>query len=525
MAPGWLGVMNSRTDILDRVVADLDSVLSGDVLAGLPDAERMDVLRIAGAAFRRVEAVVVETTASADPDFSHSFGCRGQNELLQRALRVDAAGATRVGKVADAVRRDVSPSSGERLPARYPALREAMLDGVVGVAGFLSAITPIDKAAYRFGREMLLEADAALADYARGCRAMERDVETGADDGAVDGDEDLAHSGEEAKAGDDEPAPPATAEDLRQFALVLAMVLDPDGPEPSEQGARHERFVTIGRLKDGLHAIRGNLLPDVAAQLQAIIDAQCNPKTDGPPMPGVHFRPTDDAVPGDPGERDEPGVSGEPESFDRRSAGQKRHDALAAALGIAARHEEMPTLGGASPTLVVHVDARDVAAGTGWARIAGSQAPVGLHVAAHTACTGAIQRVLFDEGRIVGITVTDRVFPVHQRRAILARDKECLIPGCHVPASWCEIHHVIEHARGGPTQTDNGAALCWWHHRSLDTSGWEIRMNHGVPEIRGPAWWDPHGRWRAPRPSIPTRFTRTRPHAHARTHPHAHTRT
>ena len=493
--------MNSRTDILDRVVAELDSVLSGDGLAGLPDAERMDVLRIAGAAFRRIEAVVVETTASADPDFSHSFGCRGQNELLQRVLRVDVAGATRVGKVADAVRRDVSPSSGERLPARYPALREALLDGVVGVAGFLAAITPIDRAAHRFGREILREADAALADYARGCRAAERDVETDADDSDIDA----------APEADDAPA--ATPEDLRQFAQVLAMVLDPDGPEPSEQGARHQRSLTIGRLKDGLHAIRGHLLPDVAAQLQAIIDAQCNPKTDGPPMPGVEFQDSDQP-PGGAARTDEsPGndsAADEPEAFDRRSAGQKRHDALAAALGIAARHEEMPTLGGASPTLVVHVDAKDVAAGTGWARIAGSLAPVGLHVAAHTACAGSIQRVLFDEGRIVGISVTDRVFPVHQRRAILARDKECLIPGCHVPASWCEIHHVVEHARGGPTHTDNGVALCWWHHRSLDTSGWEIRMNAGVPEIRGPAWWDPHGRWRAPRPSIPTRLTHIR---------------
>ena len=480
--------MKSTTEVLDRVVADLGSLLSADVLAGLPDAERMNVLRVAGDAFRRVEAVIVETTASADPDFSHSFGCRGQNELLQRVLRVDVGGATRVGKAADAVRRQISVSSGERLRARYPALREAMLDGVIGVTGLLAAITPIDKAAHRFGRDVLLKADAALADYARGGRDT------------ADGDEDVAGTDE------GEAAPPATPEDLRQFAQVLAMVLDPDGAEPSEQGARHQRFVTIGRLKDGLHAIRGNLLPDVAAQLQAIIDAQCNPKTEGPPMPGVQFQPSEDAPEGN-----QPGDPGESESFDRRSAGQKRHDALAAALGIAARHEEMPTLGGASPTLVVHVDAKDVAAGTGWATIAGSHAPVGLHVAAHTACTGAIQRVLFDEGRIVGISVTDRIFPVHQRRAILARDRECLIPGCHVPASWCEIHHVVEHARGGPTHTDNGVALCWWHHRSLDTSGWEIRMNAGTPEIRGPAWWDPQEKWRVPRRERPARpFSRLR---------------
>ncbi|WP_143740721.1 HNH endonuclease signature motif containing protein, partial [Microbacterium sp. SZ1] len=177
---------------------------------------------------------------------------------------------------------------------------------------------------------------------------------------------------------------------------------------------------------------------------------------------------------------------------------QKRHDAFAAAVGIAARHAEMPSLGGAAPTLVVTVDAKDLAANTGRARLPGSDATIPTAAAVHTACSGVIQRVVVDEGRIVGITVADRVFTVHQRRAIIARDTECLIPGCHVPAAWCEIHHVTAHAQGGPTSTDNGVPLCWWHHRSLDSSGWEIRMNNGTPQVRGPAWWDPTHHWHTP---------------------------
>ncbi|MFJ2550272.1 HNH endonuclease [Microbacterium sp. NPDC087591] len=76
------------------------------------------------------------------------------------------------------------------------------------------------------------------------------------------------------------------------------------------------------------------------------------------------------------------------------------------------------------------------------------------------------------------------------------------MPGCHVPGSWCEIHHVQEHSRGGPTHTDNGVTLCWHHHRTLDSSGWEIRMDNGLPIVRGPAWWDPARRWRRPRPPL-----------------------
>ena len=52
-------------------------------------------------------------------------------------------------------------------------------------------------------------------------------------------------------------------------------------------------------------------------------------------------------------------------------------------------------------------------------------------------------------------------------------------------------------ARGGPTHTDNGVMLCWFHHRTLDSSGWKVRMNRGVPEVRGPYWWDAQVKWRA----------------------------
>jgi hypothetical protein len=289
------------------------------------------------------------------------------------------------------------------------------------------------------------------------------------------------------------------------------MFLDPDGAEPAEEVAMRGRGVILGRVRNGLIPIRGDLLPETAGQLQRIWDAYLNPKVDGLPLPGVQFVPSDDGDVQsardvqDRADRDG-GVlpSGDPGGqVDTRSRAQTQHDALAAVLGIAARHDEMPKLGGAAPTLIVSVTAEDYATGRGWARVDGIDTPTTIGAARHTACGGTIQRVLFDpEGRIVGIGNTDRIFTTHQRRAITLRDKECLIPGCHVPGSWCEIHHVQEHARGGPTHTDNGVALCWHHHRTLDSSGWEIRMDNGLPIVRGPAWWDPARRWRRPRPPL-----------------------
>jgi hypothetical protein len=51
--------------------------------------------------------------------------------------------------------------------------------------------------------------------------------------------------------------------------------------------------------------------------------------------------------------------------------------------------------------------------------------------------------------------------------------------------------------RGGHyVLTDNGVALCWFHHRSIDQGGWHVTMRHGVPHVRAPGWIDPTGAWR-----------------------------
>lgn len=100
-------------------------------------------------------------------------------------------------------------------------------------------------------------------------------------------------------------------------------------------------------------------------------------------------------------------------------------------------------------------------------------------------------------GRIVGLRSDERCFTAQQRRAIAVRDRGCVIPGCRVPAGWCEVHHVVPYAADPTgTHTDNGVLLCWFHHRTLDTSGWEVRMLAGLPQIRPPGWLDPTRAWR-----------------------------
>jgi hypothetical protein len=129
---------------------------------------------------------------------------------------------------------------------------------------------------------------------------------------------------------------------------------------------------------------------------------------------------------------------------------------------------------------------KELHTGTGLAFYAGTPDPVPAAEALQAACTGGFQTVIFGEdGRVLNLGRDTRGFTRRQRRAIALRDGgTCLIPGCTVPAQWCEVHHVISYRDGGPTDIGNGVNLCWFHHHEIDSGPWQIRMINGTPEIR-----------------------------------------
>jgi hypothetical protein len=464
--------MNSLAIALHEV-GDAAAMVAGDalgerVVAGCRDNELLEVLAAAARLARAAEAILIEAAAEVD-ERSHDpirsermtsrHGCRSVAELLARTTRLSQRRAGDLVAAGRAIRQPVAPASGEVLPADFPCVRDALADGEVGVDAVLAIAGPLR--GWPGGRTGVLAADEELAAAARG-------------DGA-------------------DAAPPGSADDLRALATVWAVYLDQDGAEPREARAMRKRGLTLGVCREGIVPVRGSLLAEVAGQLQLLIDSVLNPKVEGA-VPS--FRESEDR-----------GLESPPATqADDRSRPQKQHDALATILSVAAASGGMPQLGGTAPILVVSVRAEDLATGSGFAHIDGIDEPVSLSVARHVACSGSTQRVVLDDaGRIVRLGTEDRVFNHRQRRAINLRDGGCVIPGCHVPAAWCEIHHVEEHGGGGPTHTDNGVALCWHHHRTLDTSGWRIRMNRGVPEVRGPCWWDSKMRWR-PVTKSPTRM-------------------
>jgi hypothetical protein len=491
---------------LRAAVADASAVLDALVLPELdclPLASDGDVLELTRAAEqlgRRVDAlrtlVASELGRRSSVDqganaLSTRLGCRNPAELVERLCSVSGSTARTRLRLGE----HVAPRFGllgDPLPSDFPAARAAFGAGELGVDA-LVAIT---------GVLAPLKDPCGIAAIG----AAESELVAAATGTAPDG------------------APPAGADDIRMQAKVWALYLDPDGVVPDHDRATRRRGLTLGREREGLTPISGALLTEVAAQLQRLMDAQNSPRVAdgrGPSFEEANGPDTGSAL--DDPDRDWTGRPREHAPDDNRSRAQRQHDALAAILGVAARSADSPSISGAAPTLLVTISASELGRADGYGLLdaahlsdeTGADAvarPVPAAFARQIACAGGIQRLIHDDhGRIIELGGPQRGFSAHQRRAIIARDGGCIIPGCHVPAAWCEIHHVVGHAQGGPTHTDNGVLLCWFHHRTLETSGWEVRMRNGVPETRAPGWIEARRPWRPVNPRRYRRQTRARP--------------
>jgi hypothetical protein len=89
------------------------------------------------------------------------------------------------------------------------------------------------------------------------------------------------------------------------------------------------------------------------------------------------------------------------------------------------------------------------------------------------ACDSGITRIVFGpDGAALDVGRAQRTVTGQMRRAVIARDKHCVYPGCDQPPSRCEVHHAVRHwADGGHTSVANSALLCWHHHALVDAKG------------------------------------------------------
>ena len=335
--------------------------------------------------------------------------------------------------------------------------------------------------------------------------------------------------------------------DLRALAQICAEIRYRTAPpDPHDDNDKHlDRSLSLGTTLDGAGVIHGDLTPECAAMVQAVLDALSVPEGRG----------------------------------DLRTRPQRYHDALAEAMKRLLASDLLPQRAGQPTRALVHIyfaELREMDAGSAlqdkW--IAEYRAKWAAHRAAasvgtgdggawlegdaarEVACDAMIIPVVtgdIDAGAVDDLialcvsyhstrtqaTETDRVeqvlamlehqilgkildvvsgpggaasflrrnllgkglngpslpldvgqtedIPVHLRRLVALRDQTCQFPGgCDQPAAGCEPHHVIHRRDGGRTSLANLKDYCWWHHHVvLHELGWTLTVHpDGTSQVR-----------------------------------------
>ena len=126
--------------------------------------------------------------------------------------------------------------------------------------------------------------------------------------------------------------------------------------------------------------------------------------------------------------------------------------------------------------MVVRVDLKDLADGTGYAMIDGSDLPLSIGAARQLAASGGvIPCVLATDSEILDYGRRLRFFTTAQRLALAERDGGCAM--CGLPPSMTRAHHIRWWRRdAGPTNLENGILLCESCHHRIHDNAWEIRI-------------------------------------------------
>ncbi len=307
--------------------------------------------------------------------------------------------------------------------------------------------------------------------------------------------------------------------DLQALAQIAAEIYhrvgpgDPDGTDPAR-----DRYVRLENTFGGVARLDGDLTPDAAGAVSAVLDA----------------------------------LGGKAGPEDTRTVGQRRHDALAEACRRLLAAGLLPGRTGGDTRAEVVIGLRDLRALPGAAQLeqdwiaraaaAAAAVPALAGPAAHAAACAAtlvpvvtghldphaldqLAREFLADGQ-AGHTPAPRQelkaallrwavevvsgpaglasrlrtslldgplanpslpldigtagcdVPAHLRRALVARDQGCGFPGCDQPPEVCQPHHIIPRSKGGPTALHNLFLVCLFHHLIvIHTWGWHIILN------------------------------------------------
>jgi hypothetical protein len=215
-----------------------------------------------------------------------------------------------------------------------------------------------------------------------------------------------------------------------------------DDPGEDETAAFARREIVVSPVLDGFN-VRGWLPDEAGVLVKTVLDALSTPVSE-----------------------------------DLRTVGQRCADAFTEVFRRVADGGALPANHGVRPHLfvVAELDAlldteRAVMAQLGYGAVASAAA------ARRIACDAVITRVLISpQGQLLDLGRTTRVVTAAQWKALVVRDGGCVFPGCDRPATWCQAHHLHEWINGGPTDLDNLALICGFHHRLVHEGHWSLRV-------------------------------------------------
>jgi hypothetical protein len=229
---------------------------------------------------------------------------------------------------------------------------------------------------------------------------------------------------------------------LREVSRRLRFMVDPTGADAQAERVYARRSLSISSVSDGACLIEGQLDAEGGARLRIALDSLSMP------------------VPGDV-----------------RTGRQRRADALVELASRQLQSGTLPMTRSQRPHLLL-TTTRDYLGGAEGAAPAelSSAGSIARATAQRLACDAAVSEVTVDNrGEPLAVGRTRRTVPGPMRRALVARDRGCCFPTCDRPPEWTDAHHLAFWTRDqGPTELDNLALVCRFHHRLLHEGGWTL---------------------------------------------------
>jgi len=323
----------------------------------------------------------------------------------------------------------------------------------------------------------------------------------------------------------------APIEDLAVIAAAAIERHRQQQPDSDEDESRfRDRYLRVGVTFGGAAVIRGDLTPECAAAVRAVLESlgkKRGPEDDRTEQERFHDALQEGCelllrarlTPGRAGAdtqvvahiplsqlRDMPGADDLEDAWLRTRLGEDGYlagkDAETAAcdaqtVPIVTGHPDMDVIDkiiGLARAGAEAPSTRDPGDLTAWQALRHAIARLAIDFVSSPAGVAAVlRRGLLDKpwntpSQPLDIGWADSIPPAI-RRAVIMRDRHCAWPGgCDRPASACDVHHLRHKGDGGETSVANCGLFCQFHHDvCIHRWGWRVMLH-------------PNGTWTATSP-------------------------